>query len=138
MIDTNDSSKRMRKDELRLKREELNLHKAEILMPILHMPYVTDEMRTVLVQEIYHLVTGHELPCVSHKEPEDDERDEDTEKFYTAEELGKMFGVSPEEINDIAQDNGLIPECGTSNEYGAWVRKKRINNNHCKVCQCKG
>ena len=59
---------------------------------------------------------------------EDDLENDDETATYTPEELAEMFGVSPEEINRIAQENGLIPEYGTSNEYDAWVPVKEINN----------
>lgn len=61
-------------------------------------------------------------------EDEDDFDDDDEPTGYTAEKLAEMFGVSPDDINRIAQENGLIPEYGTSNEYGAWVPVKEINH----------
>ena len=45
-------------------------------------------------------------------------------KWYSATQIGDMFGVSANAIGRIAKDNALKCQEGQSNEYGTWKRSK--------------
>lgn len=45
-------------------------------------------------------------------------------KWYSATQIGDMFGVSANAIGRIAKDNALKCPEGQSNEYGTWKRSK--------------
>jgi hypothetical protein len=47
-----------------------------------------------------------------------------TEKWHTAAEIGRMFGVSASRIGITANQHGIKAPEGSSNEYGTWIRSK--------------
>lgn len=48
----------------------------------------------------------------------------DGERYYTAEEIGALLGISAEKVNEIAKANGIMPKQGESNEYGRWITRR--------------
>ena len=100
-----------------LKKRELDIRGAEILKTILETPVfpLTDESKAVIAHEIVKIITGHEvlsmLPAV-------------TEAWYSATEIGKNVGLSPQKVGTLANRNGLKPSIGESNDYGRWIYSK--------------
>ncbi len=47
------------------------------------------------------------------------------EKWYTAEEIAAILGITAEEVDRIAEANGIKPPIGESNEFGRWIYSKR-------------
>lgn len=78
----------------------LDIERAKILQHMLDAPAapLSEESRAVIQHEVFKIVTGEQclsmLPVI-------------TEKYYTATELGEMFGVSSKKIGRIAKSNGL-------------------------------
>lgn len=46
------------------------------------------------------------------------------EKWYTAEEIAAILGITAEEVDRIAEANGIKPPIGESNEFGRWIYSK--------------
>lgn len=47
------------------------------------------------------------------------------EKWYTAEEIAAILGITAEEVDRIAEANGIKPPIGESNQFGRWIYSKR-------------
>ena len=112
-------------EEVKNKRQELNVEAAKILKSMMDYPSfpITDESKAVFAHEIFKLLTGTEylnmLPEV-------------TEKGYSATEIGNILGVSANKIGRIAISHGIKPPEGKSNEYGTWrVSKSRYSSHEC-------
>lgn len=104
-------------EDLTLKMKGLDLEGAKLLQRMIDAPAVplSDESKAVIQHEVFKLVTGHE--CLSMLP-------EVTDKYYSATELGKMFGVSSKKIGKIAKNYGLKSEEGKPSEYGHWILSK--------------
>ena len=73
--------------------------------------------------EVFRLTTGKEYLAMLP---------ECTEKWYTASEIGEMFGISANKAGRIANANGLKAPAGESNEYGRWIySKSRYSSKEC-------
>ena len=89
----------------------LDVERAKILQHMLDAPAapLSEESRAVIQHEMFKIVTGEQclsmLPVV-------------TEKYYTATELGEMFGVSSKKIGRVAKSNGLKSEEGSPSQFG--------------------
>ena len=105
-----------------LKKRELDIRGAEILRTMLETPVfpLTDESKAVIAHEIVKIITGREvlsmLPAV-------------TEAWYSATEIGKNVGLSPQKVGTLANRNGLKPSIGESNDYGRWIYSKSQYSN---------
>ena len=103
----------------------INLEGAKLLQHMLEAPAVplSEESKAVIQHEMFKLITGEEclamLPAV-------------TEKYYSATELGKIFGVSSKKIGKIAKANGLKSEEGKPSEFGQW----RLSKSPYSAYQC--
>jgi prophage antirepressor-like protein len=109
--------KELKHKELDGRRLEIDLERAKFLQHIIEVPPfpLTDESKAVIEHEAFKLVTGHEyLGMLSQI----------TEKWYTAEDIGKVFGISANMVGRIAKSNHLKPEQGQSNKYGRWIYSK--------------
>ena len=108
--------------QLEMKKRELDIKGAEILKAMLDAPafLLTDESKAVIGHEIVKLITGKEmimmLPAV-------------TEQWYSATDIGQKVGLSPSKVGSIANQNGLKPPVGESNEYGRWIYSKSRYSN---------
>ena len=108
--------------QLEMKKRELDIKGAEILKAMLDAPAfpLTDESKAVIGHEIVKLITGKEmimmLPAV-------------TEQWYSATDIGQKVGLSPSKVGSIANQNGLKPPVGESNEYGRWIYSKSRYSN---------
>lgn len=95
----------------------LDLERAKFLQHIIDAPAfpLTDESKAVIQHEAFKLVTGHEylgmLPV-------------STEKWYTAGEIGDMFGISANLVGRIAKKHNIKAPDGESNKYGRWIFSK--------------
>ena len=49
---------------------------------------------------------------------------ESTEKWYTASEIGSLFGISANKVGRIAKAHGIKAPEGESNEYARWIFSK--------------
>ena len=107
----------LRREELNLKKRELDLSTARLLKDVLDAPPfpLTDETRTVFGHALFQLATGQNYLAMLP---------ECTEKWYTATELGEIFGISKNKVGRIAKANGLKAPEGESNEYGRWIFSK--------------
>ena len=107
----------LRRKELDDKRIALNLEGAKILQHMIDAPAVplSDESKAVIQHEVFKLVTGGE--CLAMLPPV-------SEKFYSATELGSIFGVSSKKIGKIAKAHGLKSPEGESSQFGKWVLSK--------------
>ncbi len=121
---TGSYSVKMSKEELDAKNKELDerrlaidLERAKFLQHIIEAPAfpLTDESKAVIQHEAFKLVTGHEylgmLPV-------------STEKWYTAGEIGDMFGISANLVGRIAKKHNIKAPDGQSNRYGRWIFSK--------------
>ena len=101
----------------------LDLERAKILQHMLDAPTapLSEESRAVIQHEVFKIITGGQclsmLPAV-------------TEKYYTATELGEMFGVSSKKIGKIAKANGLQSEEGSPSQFGQWRLSKSPYSAH--------
>ena len=101
--------------ELEEKDKELSIRKAELLQSLTTMCPMTDETKTVFIHEAYKALTGHEYLAMLPTS---------TEKWYSATDIGALFGISSNKVGRIANANGLKAPEGESNEYGRWVFSK--------------
>ena len=101
----------------------LDVERAKILQHMLDAPAapLSEESRAVIQHEMFKIVTGEQclsmLPVV-------------TEKYYTATELGEIFGVSSKKIGHVAKCNGLKSEEGCPSRYGQWRLSKSPYSAH--------
>ena len=111
------SSSSTSKDELELRRKDLDLRGAQILQNMIdkEMFPITPETRTVFAHEVFKLVTGHPYLAMLP---------ESTEKWYTATDIGLEFGLSANMVGRIAKSNGIKAPEGESNEFGRWIFSK--------------
>jgi prophage antirepressor-like protein len=76
---------------------------------------MTPESKTVFMAKYAELTTQHDmtqmLPAAK-------------EKWYSATDLAKEFGVSAQKIGQISNEHNLKAPEGQSNEYGPWIRSK--------------
>ena len=115
----------LKHEELSLRKQELDLRRAVLLKDVLDAPPfpLTDETRTVFGHEVFRLTTGKEYLAMLP---------ECTEKWYTASEIGEMFGISANKAGRIANANGLKAPAGESNEYGRWIfSKSKYSSKEC-------
>ena len=115
----------LKHEELSLRKQELDLRRAVLLKDVLDAPPfpLTDETRTVFGHEVFRLTTGKEYLAMLP---------ECTEKWYTASEIGEMFGISANNAGRIANANGLKAPAGESNEYGRWIfSKSKYSSKEC-------
>ena len=107
----------LKHEELSLRKQELDLRRAVLLKDVLDAPPfpLTDETRTVFGHALFQLATGQNYLAMLP---------ECTEKWYTATELGEIFGISKNKVGRIAKANGLKAPEGESNEYGRWIFSK--------------
>ena len=113
------------KDELDTRRNAVNVERAKILQRMLEVPAVplSDESKAVIQHEVFKIITGEQcismLPAI-------------TDKYYSATELGEMFGVSSKKIGKVAKANGLKSEEGEPSEFGQWrLSKSRYSSHQC-------
>jgi len=113
-------------DELTMKRLEVmeknaNWRMAKLLLEgIKHFTDVmTPESKTVFIAKYAEYTTGHDM---THALPAA------TEKWYSATDLGKMFGVTAARIGKLANEHSLKAPEGRSNEYGTWIRSKSAHS----------
>ena len=126
-VHTSDDELQRRDRELDSKNREIDLERAKILQRMIDAPAVplSEESKAVIQHEIFSIISGHE--CVSML-PQVHER------YYSATELGEMFGVSNKQIGKIAKAHGLKPEEGEPSEYGIWVlTKSRYSCHQCST-----
>lgn len=101
----------------------VDVERAKILQHMLDAPAapLSEESRAVIQHEVFKIITGGQcvsmLPAV-------------TEKYYTATEIGEMFGVSSKKIGRIAKCNGLKSEEGSPSQYGQWRLSKSPYSAH--------
>ena len=126
-VHTSDDELQRRDRELDSKNREIDLERAKILQRMIDAPAVplSEESKAVIQHEIFSIISGHE--CVSML-PQVHER------YYSATELGEMFGVSNKQIGKIAKAHGLKPDEGEPSEYGIWVlTKSRYSCHQCST-----
>ena len=107
----------IRERELEFRGKELDIQAAQVLNNILNDPPfpLTDETRTVFGHELFRLTTSKEYLAMLP---------ESTEKWYTASEIGSLFGISANKVGRIAKAHGIKAPEGESNEYGRWIFSK--------------
>ena len=111
------------KEEAETQRNAVNVERAKILQHMLDAPAapLSEESRAVIQHEVFKIITGGQcvsmLPAV-------------TEKYYTATEIGEMFGVSSKKIGRVAKSNGLKSEEGSPSQYGQWRLSKSPYSAH--------
>lgn len=105
--------------------DQLNLERAKFLQHMIDAPAfpLTDESKAVIQHEAFKMLTGHEclsmLPAI-------------TERWYSAEDIGRQLGLSANKVGRIANQYKLKPEQGESNEYGRWIySKSRYSSKEC-------
>lgn len=116
-------AKRAKKhDELAAKRLEIMEKNADWRMAKLILEGIdafkdvmTPESKTVFMCKYGELTAKHDMTHVLPKA---------TDKWYSATEIGNMFGVSAAKIGRLAGQNCLKAPEGESNEYGTWIRSK--------------
>ena len=97
--------------------QQLNLERAKFLQHMIDAPAfpLTDESKAVIAHEAFKILTGHEylgmLPAC-------------TEQWYTASDIGEILGISANKVGRIANEYGLKPPVGESNQYGRWIFSK--------------
>lgn len=108
---------RPNKEELELKRKDLDLRGAQILQDMIDREIfpMTQETRTVFAHEVFKLVTGHNYLAMLP---------ESTEKWYTAGDIANELGISANKVGRIAKAHGIKAPDGESNEYGRWIFSK--------------
>ena len=101
----------------------LDIERAKILQHMLDAPAapLSEESRAVIQHEVFKIITGGQcvsmLPAV-------------TEKYYTATEIGEMFGVSSKKIGRVAKVNGVKSEEGSPSQFGQWRLSKSPYSSH--------
>ena len=120
---SDEEDRELRRKELDDNRIALNLEGAKILQRMIDAPAVplSDESKAVIQHEVFKLVTGGE--CLAMLPPV-------SEKYYTATELGSIFGVSSKKIGKIAKAHGLKSPEGEGSQFGKWVLSKSPYSAH--------
>ncbi len=101
----------------------IDLERAKFIQQMADIPalHLSDESKAVIIHEAFKIVTGHEflnmLPEV-------------TEKYYSATDLGEIFGVSSKKIGKIAKAYGLKSAEGEASQFGKWVLSKSQYSSH--------
>ena len=113
------------KDELDTQCNAVKVERAKIFQHMLEAPVVplSDESKAVIQHEVFKIITGEQcismLPAI-------------TDKYYSATELGEMFGVSSKKIGKVAKAHGLKSEEGEPSEFGQWrLSKSRYSAHQC-------
>ncbi|MBQ7220747.1 MAG: hypothetical protein IJS28_07195 [Synergistaceae bacterium] len=101
----------------------IDLERAKFIQSMADLPalHLSDESKAVLIHEAFKIITGHE--CIAMLP-------EVHEKFYSATELGELFGVSSKKIGRIAKANGLKSEEGGVSQFGKWILSKSQHSAH--------
>lgn len=116
-VHTSDDELKRRDKELESKNRELDVERAKILQHMLDTPAapLSEESRAVIQHEVFKIITGKQclsmLPAV-------------TDKYYSATELGEIFGVSSKKIGKIAKAYGVKSEEGEPSQFGQWRLSK--------------
>lgn len=103
--------------ELELRRREADIQAARLVKDVLDNPPfpLSDETRTVFGHELFKCLSGKEYLAMLP---------ESTERWYTATEIGDMFGISANLVGRIAKKHNIKAPDGESNKYGRWIFSK--------------
>ena len=100
---------------------------AKILQHMLDAPAapLSEESRAVIQHEVFKIITGEQclsmLPAIA-------------DKYYSATEIGEMFGVSSKKIGKVAKANGLKSDEGEPAQFGQWrLTKSPYSDHQCRV-----
>ena len=117
-----DEEIQFRTKELEARNRELDMRGAEIIQRMLDKPPfpITPETQTIFANEVFRLSSGHD--CLAMLP-------ECTDKWYTATDIGKLLGITPNKVGRIATANKLKAPEGESNEYGRWIFSKSKYSN---------
>ena len=115
--DKGDEELTLKREELARKSKETDLERAKFLREMLEIRSVplSEESKAVILHEAFKLASGTE--CLAMLPPV-------SEKYYSATELGSIFGVSSKKIGKIAKAHGLKSPEGESSQFGKWVLSK--------------
>ena len=104
----NDDSHNIQLRKLEVQEQNAKTRMAALLMKMTAVDTLSKEYKNILTAKAAEVLTGVPvLPPVK------------SEKTYSAGEIGKMFGVSPQKIGKIANEIGL-----KTDEFGAWYHDK--------------
>lgn len=79
------------------------------LLKLAAVDTLSKQYKSILVAKAAEVLTGEQVLELPKSE----------QKMYSATEIGKMFGITPQRIGSIANRNGMKTE-----EYGEWYRDK--------------
>lgn len=82
---------------------------ANLLMKMADVQTLSKEYKNILVSKATEILTGTQLIPLPQS----------TQKGYSASDIGKMFGVTPQRIGKISNANNL-----KTDEYGQWYHSK--------------
>ena len=106
-----------------LQEKNANARLAKIMQRMVEHPAyeLTKESKQILAHEITHLTTGREhlamLPDAGTR-------------FYSAEQVGDVAGVSNRRVMKLAREMGLVAPEGQSNDFGRWKMSKSPYSPH--------
>ena len=123
--ETGGYSIRSDKRALDVQQKAIDVERAKMLQHMLDAPAapLSEESRAVIQHEVFKIITG--VGCVSMLPAI-------TDKYYSATELGEVFGVSSKKIGKVAKANGLKSAEGEPSEYGQW----RLSKSQYSAHQC--
>ena len=110
-------------DNLDAQIKAIDVERARILQHMFDTPAapLSQESRAVIQHEVFKIITGEQcfsmLPVV-------------TDRYYSATELGDMFGVSSKKIGKIAKAYGLKSDEGNPSVFGQWRLSKSPYSSH--------
>ena len=117
----------VRRDNLDIQLKAIDIERAKILQHMLDTPAapLSEESRAVIQHEVFKIITGEQclsmLPAIA-------------DKYYSATEIGEMFGVSSKKIGKVAKANGLKSEEGEPAQFGQWrLTKSPLSDHQCSV-----
>ena len=108
---------------LAIQQKNANARLAKIIQHMVDSPSyaLTRESKQILVHEVTVLTTGKDYPEMLPDQ---------TERYYSASEVGKIYNMSNRKVMQLARENEIIPPEGEVNDFGRWKMSKSKYSSH--------
>ncbi|MBQ3626981.1 MAG: Bro-N domain-containing protein [Synergistaceae bacterium] len=110
---------------LAIQQKNANARLAKIIQHMVDSPSyaLTQESKQILVHEVTVLTTGKDYPEMLPDQ---------TERYYSASEVGEIYNVSNRKVMQLARENEIIPPEGEVNDFGRWkMSKSKFSSHEC-------
>ncbi|MCM1231601.1 MAG: hypothetical protein NC489_15900 [Ruminococcus flavefaciens] len=115
--------------ELEIRKQELNIRKAELIFKMLSADIISDDYKNILIAKAVETLTGKMIISTDNTEEYSNIANMDMteygaeEKLYSATEIGNMFGLSRQKIIYLAKQNNIRD----NEEYGKFQLFYNVN-----------